>query len=46
MVRITIAYAAGKSGGHIIPCLTLFNRAKEQNSLVQGLFFKIGRAHV
>jgi UDP-N-acetylglucosamine--N-acetylmuramyl-(pentapeptide) pyrophosphoryl-undecaprenol N-acetylglucosamine transferase len=39
MAQITIAYAAGKSGGHIIPCLTLFNQAKEQHKLVRGLFF-------
>lgn len=39
MARITIAYAAGKSGGHIIPCLTLFNQLKEQHKSVRGLFF-------
>jgi UDP-N-acetylglucosamine--N-acetylmuramyl-(pentapeptide) pyrophosphoryl-undecaprenol N-acetylglucosamine transferase len=39
MARITIAYAAGKSGGHIIPCLTLFKQAQEQHKMIRGLFF-------
>jgi len=39
MAQVTIAYAAGKSGGHIIPCLTLFKQAQEHNQAIRGLFF-------
>lgn len=39
MTQQTIAYAAGKSGGHIIPCMTLFHSAKEKNNALKGLFF-------
>jgi len=34
-----IAYVAGKSGGHIIPCLTLFQRAHQEHAQIQALFF-------
>ncbi len=39
MARVTIAYAAGKSGGHILPCLTLFNQERERIGDLHGLFF-------
>lgn len=39
MAPVTIAYVAGKSGGHIIPCVTLFKQAQEHNRAVRGLFF-------
>lgn len=34
-----IAYGAGKSGGHMIPCLTLFERAKKAHPHLRALFF-------
>lgn len=39
MVDSRIAYVAGKSGGHMIPCLTLFNEAKTHDPHLRGLFF-------
>lgn len=39
MTQQTIAYVAGKSGGHIMPCLTLFQSVKAQNSTFKALFF-------
>lgn len=39
MAHTYIAYAAGKSGGHIIPCQTLFNRYHKENPRAHALFF-------
>lgn len=39
MARTMIAYVAGKSGGHIIPCLTLFKQQLEKDAAAQALFF-------
>lgn len=39
MKNRTICFVAGKSGGHIIPCLTLAQRAKENNPDTRVLFF-------
>ncbi len=35
----TICYVAGKSGGHIIPCLTLAHEEREKSRNTQILFF-------
>ncbi len=35
----TICFVAGKSGGHIIPCLTLAQRYKEKDTNLHILFF-------
>jgi UDP-N-acetylglucosamine--N-acetylmuramyl-(pentapeptide) pyrophosphoryl-undecaprenol N-acetylglucosamine transferase len=35
----TIAFAAGKSGGHIIPCLTIAHKNRTQNGHTNILFF-------
>lgn len=35
----TLCFVAGKSGGHIIPCLTLAQQAKAKNPSMQILFF-------
>ncbi len=40
----TIAYAAGKSGGHIIPCLTLAARYKNKNPGARTVFFSTHHA--
>jgi UDP-N-acetylglucosamine--N-acetylmuramyl-(pentapeptide) pyrophosphoryl-undecaprenol N-acetylglucosamine transferase len=39
MAHKYIAYAAGKSGGHIIPCQTLFIRYQSEHPEVRALFF-------
>lgn len=39
MVHTRIAYAAGKSGGHMIPCLTLFHEAQSHDRHLSALFF-------
>jgi len=35
----TLCFVAGKSGGHIVPCITLARQAKEKNESLQILFF-------
>ncbi len=37
--NIIVCYVAGKSGGHIIPCLTLADKEREKNQNTQILFF-------
>lgn len=39
-----ICFVAGKSGGHIIPCLTIAHRYKENNSTIKTLFFSANTA--
>ncbi len=36
---ITVCYAAGQSGGHIIPCLTLAARVKQEQPQTSVIFF-------
>lgn len=37
--QTTLCFVAGKSGGHIIPCLTLAQQIKNKNPLTRVLFF-------
>ena len=39
----TVCYVAGKSGGHIIPCLTLAHEEKQESSETRILFFSTNR---
>lgn len=39
MIKETICYVAGKSGGHIIPALTLIQQVKQKNNHTRILFF-------
>lgn len=39
MARTLIAYVAGKSGGHMIPCLTLFKQLHKNDAESEALFF-------
>jgi UDP-N-acetylglucosamine--N-acetylmuramyl-(pentapeptide) pyrophosphoryl-undecaprenol N-acetylglucosamine transferase len=40
----TIIFAAGKSGGHIIPCLTLAAEEKKKNNRTKNIFFTTSSA--
>src|SRR3990167_9465056 len=39
MIKKTICFVAGKSGGHIIPCLTLAEQYRSKNPELNILFF-------